>query len=299
MSSEQNDLSLILERLAKLEAEVVAARKAAEMAAKLSEPFGVYLGDDIVLTSMSNGLRFMVPASDAVMAPKMIGNRVWEPRITRRLAQVVRPGKDFVDVGANVGYFAINVAELLRGSGAQVYAFEPNPKIFELLKRNNQINWSLAPIHLHRLALGVEPGVLRLSVPNKQASNASLLDRPMSPGVELDTFEVEVRRLDDLDIDPARVGLLKVDVEGAEALVFRGAQRFFEINPDIDVIIEWDRNAQKHDPGGTAWLVEFFRSRGYLAFSFEQGLSPVPVADMAQLGYCNLFLTRRRDWAQK
>jgi FkbM family methyltransferase len=297
--NKEPDLAAIVDRLAKLEVEVVAARKAAEFAARLSEPFGVYLGDDTVLTSMANGTRFMVPASDAVMAPKMIGNRVWEPRITKRLTDIVRLGKDFVDIGANIGYFAVNVATLLHNSGARVYAFEPNPKIFALLQRNDQINWSIAPIQLHQMALGAEPGTLRLSVPNKQASNASLLDRPMRPDVELETYEVEVRRLDDLDIEPARVGLMKIDVEGAEALVLRGGQRFIDANPDIDIIMEWDRGAQKHDPGSTDWLVAFFNSRSYNGFSFEHGMAPIPAAELGRLDYCNVFFTRREGWSPK
>jgi FkbM family methyltransferase len=283
-------------QLARLETGLKRLQKAVDALSKLCEPFGAYLGDDIVLTQTVTGLRFMVPASDAVMAPKMIGSRVWEPRITRRLGDLVRPDRHFIDVGANIGYFAVSVAALLGNHGGKVYAFEPNPRIFNLLKRNDQINWSIAPMQLRQVALGAAQGTLTLSLPNKQASNGSVLERPME-GAEVERYQVEVVRFDDLsDVEFARIGLMKVDVEGAEAMVFRGAEKIFSSNPDIDIIIEWDTSAQKHDVGATAWLIEFFERHGYSAYSFEESLKQVSIRGLGRISYCNLFMTKRPPW---
>ncbi|MBR0681311.1 FkbM family methyltransferase [Roseomonas eburnea] len=259
---------------------------------KLVGPFGVYMGDDVVLTQMLTGLRFLVPASDTVMAPKMIGNRVWEPSLSAVMPRLLRAGRDVVDVGANIGYFAVNAAMLLgRGGGAVVHAIEPNPRIHALLLKNISINWSLARIIPHQFALGETEGEMLLHVAGKLASNGSLLG-PGAGVAGTETFPVAVKPLAQVIRDPGRIGLLKIDVEGAEAMVMRGAAEVLRAVPDIEIIMEWDTEAQRDDPGATAFLAQFFAEMGFSAFVVENGLAPTPVVDLPRLGYCNLFLTR-------
>ncbi len=259
---------------------------------KLVGPFGVYMGDDVVLTQMVSGLRFLVPASDTVMAPKMIGNRVWEPSLSAVLPRLVRPGRDVVDIGANIGYFAVNAAMILgRDGGAVVHAIEPNPRIHALLLKNISINWSLARIIPHQVALGEAEGDMLLHVTGQLASNGSLLG-PASGAAGTETFPVAVKPLAQVVRDPGRIGLMKIDVEGAEAMVLRGAAEMVRAAPDIEIIMEWDTDAQRDDPGATAFLARFFAETGFSAFVIENGLAPTPVTDLPQLGYCNLFLTR-------
>ena len=273
------------QRLGRLEREVAELRK-------LVGPFGVYMGDGVVLTQMLSGLRFLVPTADHVMAPKMIGNRVWEPRVSAALPRLLRPGRDVVDVGANVGYFSVNAAMILgRGGDAVVHAIEPNPRIHALLLKNISINWSLARIIPHQLALGEEEGELMLHVPGQLASNGTLL-APAVGAIGTETFPVSVKPLAQVIPDPSRIGLLKIDVEGAEAMVVRGAAEVLRAVQDIDIIMEWDIEAQRDDPGATGYLAQFFAEMGFSAFVVENNLAPTPVAGLQQLGYCNLFLTR-------
>ncbi|MBS0237766.1 MAG: FkbM family methyltransferase [Proteobacteria bacterium] len=281
------------ERLAKIEMLLDRQRKSIEMLLKLSEPFGVYLGGDVVLTQMMNGLRLMVPASDSVMAPKMIGNRVWEPRITAQLQKLIKPNLCFIDVGANIGYFSVNAALLLAGSNARVYAFEPNPTIYELLSKNIQINWSLAPISLRQIALGADLGQLELRIPGTRASNATLLGpRSIKEGTDYTSIWVDVTTIDKLGIDPKSIGTIKIDVEGAEAMVVQGAKTTLRDGPQINLIMEWDTKAQADDVGATSWLIEYFASLGFRAYILESGLQETPLRSLGSRDYCNLFLTR-------
>ncbi|WP_203072894.1 FkbM family methyltransferase [Falsiroseomonas ponticola] len=257
---------------------------------KLIGPFGVYLGDGVVMTQMLTGLRFLVPAADHVMAPKMIGNRVWEPRLSAALPRLVRPDRDVVDVGANIGYFSINAAMILgRGKGCVVHAIEPNPQIHALLLKNISINWSLARIIPHQLALGETEGELLLHVPGQLASNGTLL---AGGSADANTFPVPVRQLHQVVPDPARIGLMKIDVEGAEAMVVKGAAEVIREVTDIDIVMEWDTAAQGDDAGATAFLAGFFAEAGFSAFVVENDLAPTPIEGLPTLGYCNLFLTR-------
>lgn len=287
MARIETGMASIGQRLAKLEQGMAELRKTVG-------PFGVYMGDGVVLTQMLTGLRFLVPAADHVMAPKMIGNRVWEPRVSASLPRLLRPGRDVVDVGANIGYFSINAAMILgRGNGAVVHAIEPNPRIHALLLKNISINWSLARIISHRVALGEVEGELLLNVVGSLASNGTLL----GPAVDVagtETFPVTVKPLSQVIPDPGRIGLLKIDVEGGEAMVVRGAAEVLRAVTDIEIIMEWDTEALRDDPGASAFLSQFFAETGFSAFIVESDMAPTPVAGLPQLGYCNLFLTRQQ-----
>jgi FkbM family methyltransferase len=128
-------------------------------------------------------------------------------------------GSTVVDVGANVGMFAVRQA----ARGAHVYAFEPNPDCYRRLARAVVENAATSAISLFNYAVGAAPGTGTLRVPDNRTALGSLA----AIGSETVTFssEVSVTCLD--LILPAlavpHVDLLKIDAEGAEVEVLRGA----------------------------------------------------------------------------
>ena len=72
-----------------------------------------------------------IPASDGVMRPFMEERGTWEPEEGALLSEFFRPGLRFLDVGANVGYFSLFVAQ--RCPGASIHAFEPHPLTSQVL----------------------------------------------------------------------------------------------------------------------------------------------------------------------
>ena len=123
-----------------------------------------------------------------------------------------------MDVGANVGAYSLRAASI----GMKVYAFEPNPENVKVLKRNTEIN--RLSIELLECALGSSEGNAKLS-PN------GALSRVSADGA----VPVQVRTLDSFDLPT--VDLLKVDVEGYELEVLKGAAETLE-RSHPDIIIE-------------------------------------------------------------
>lgn len=274
-----------------LEDAVRGLSRAVERLTRRAEPFGVYMGDGTLLTQTTSGLRFYVPAGDTVIAPKMIGNRTWEPRVTAILGKTLRRDRDFLDIGANIGYFSVLVASIIgRDGGGVVHAFEPNPDILELLRRNISINWSIAPIHVHPFAIGATETELELHVPGKLASNGSLLGKRTEEG---SSYKVLVKPLTHLRLENGRVGLVKIDVEGAEPMVFAGALDFLRQNPDVDIIMEWDTAAQSRDLGGVASLMDALKQLKLNAWTIDKEVTPIELPALERLAYTNLFLSRR------
>ncbi len=139
-----------------------------------------------------------------------------------QLARAVLPGDGvFVDVGANVGLHTLAVARHLADGGA-VVAFEPHPANHRLLVHNLAQN-RLRHVIAESFGLAESPATLT-GTACAEGGNWSLASRGDR------RFEVRLVRLDDyLDDHPVpRIDLMKIDVEGAEVRVLRGARRTIE-----------------------------------------------------------------------
>ena len=133
------------------------------------------------------------------------------------------PGTTAIDVGANIGNHTVFLAAII---GARVHAFEPCPANHALLSHNVAANRLDDMVTVHGCALGDADGsgFIELRMPDNFGTTC----------VRSGAGDVPVRRLDDIISEP--VGLMKIDVEGAEAAVLRGAQRLIGTwLPDIFV----------------------------------------------------------------
>ena len=130
--------------------------------------------------------------------------------------QVARPGDTIVDVGANIGAHTLYFAKTVGAQGF-VYAFEPQRIIFQALCANVALN-SLIHVQCLPVALGERPGKTKVPVMDPVRQNNFA-------GLQLGEFPegeiVDVVPLDSLHLPQCR--LIKIDVEGMESSVLRGA----------------------------------------------------------------------------
>ena len=141
------------------------------------------------------------------------------------LLHLLRPSDRFVDVGANMGSYTI----LARGvCGAGTVSYEPVPATFERLQDNLRLNDALdGRSRLAPAAVGAAPGTLKMSAGQDAMNHVVAAE-------EASALEVPVVTLDeDLFATPL---LMKVDVEGFETEVFRGARRHLA-NPALRALI--------------------------------------------------------------
>jgi len=132
----------------------------------------------------------------------------YEPSVQRFLERNVTPGDVVYDVGAHIGFFSVCAARL----GAVVYAFEPVPENAARLRENVSLND--LEIHVVEAAVWGEDGSVEL-VPGDSDFESRAAPGTGVPSVSLDSFA-------EREPEPA---LIKVDVEGAETEVLRGARR--------------------------------------------------------------------------
>jgi len=187
----------------------------------------------------------------------------WEPNNDCQVfVSHLREGMTVMDVGANLGLYSLLISRAIGPSG-KVYAFEPVPEIFARLKEhialNNATNVIPVPI-----ALSDEKGKAKMSVRGGESS----LFRHLSN----EFVEVQVERLDDFvereKIE--RVDAIKLDVEGAELKVIRGADK--TIRRDKPILMVEIQAATLQAAGTTPEeLFENIISYGYNAFVIRHG----------------------------
>jgi len=166
-----------------------------------------YLGRD--------GLERIVNGTDRMLiSPQVRGiTEAYEPDVWRALLAELRAGDTFVDVGAFIGLYTVGVALRLSGSG-RVVAFEPDGRNFSLLQEHVRLNALEGQVELRQAAVSDKDGRACF------LANGSAEARLVSDS--RDTTTVEVVTLDRI-FAGKRVDILKVDVEGYEEMVLRGA----------------------------------------------------------------------------
>jgi FkbM family methyltransferase len=185
--------------------------------------------------------KFLVDSRDEGLAPHLLLDGYWEFWVTDLICRTVRPGQIVFDVGANLGYYAVLMAELV-GPAGRVHAVEPNPRLANLTRRNLALNGFTGWSRLHRVAASDRAGTtMRFLVSPSDPKNGRILgaNEPSPPESEGFTeLVVKGARLDDLCPDP--VAFLKIDVEGAEEAVWNGMQGLLARSPDCIVLLEFN-----------------------------------------------------------
>ena len=150
---------------------------------------------------------------------RYIGQRIalekYEPYETELILKQVKIGDVVVDVGANVGYYTVLLADKVGLSG-KVYAFEPDKTSFEILERNVAEN-KLKNVVAVNAAVGSKNGKLKLHRSEENFGDHKLYGKAEK------TSQVKIVKLDDF-IKEA-VDLIKIDTQGWEPEVIKGAQK--------------------------------------------------------------------------
>lgn len=185
------------------------------------------------------GMDFEILADDTIIGPA-IEKGSWEDHETALFRAHITPGCRVVDLGANIGWFAVQAIL----AGANVEAFEPVPFIAEVAERNIERANDLAAGRgrgvLHRFAAGAESGTARIALaPGNHGDNRVLdQDGDVPDDMQADApIEIRVERVDDHVQGPARV--LKIDTQGSEWLALQGARELLAASPELAMLLEF------------------------------------------------------------
>jgi len=202
-------------------------------------------------------MKVIVNSADKYWLKYIIANRPYEPEIENFL-RIIKSNFDFIDIGANLGYWSIFVKRNYVNSS--VFAIEPNPERFQLLNQNVLIN------HL-------EIKTLRCGISRKSERNSFYLSRDLSLhasaskiGRNVKNSEeilIDYKTLDDilaqLD-DSDKTIVIKLDVEGAEHEILQSSFRAFKDN----VIIIFEQHGRDLHNDAARYILSFSTHNLYL-----------------------------------
>jgi len=202
--------------------------------------------EGFVLVTLPDLSTLKIQINETALLKEIYGYKVYE------LHHIIGKDDVVIDAGAHVGVFSIKAAL----QGAKVFAFEPEPSNFEILKNNVERN-QLPNIVCHNCALGHISGTFKFWIHPFLSGSHSL-------GFKQEKWiPVRVETLDTILKEEAvsQIDLFKIDVEGSELEVLQGSQETLEITENLAIAAyhfknEPERLKQYLDPFGFQIEVE-------------------------------------------
>ncbi len=186
----------------------------------------------------------------------------YERRYIACLSRFLDAGGTFIDVGANVGFYTLWAARHV-GPKGRVVSFEPNPQAFRHLATNVSVN-GLTNVTLFNTAVGERESMACLTANPSDTATSYLV-----AGAEADDaagIAVSVRSLDaclkTAGVDD--VSLIKIDAEGSEPAIFRGAERTVARRPHL--LVEVDAMRLKRAGSSEQALLGILAALGYAPY---------------------------------
>ena len=177
---------------------------------------------------------------------------------------LLHSGDVFIDVGAHIGHYTLTAAPIV-GEEGKVWAIEPDPITFAILERNVKIAHFQNVLCL-RVGIADQRGIARLFCYSQSGSTNSLYGSPSTTNF----LDVPCLTLDAI-FEGTKVNGLKIDAEGADIEILKGAVKLIEANPDIWMIIELRPGFLKEVVGiDPVELLQTLWSSGFTTFFINQ-----------------------------
>jgi FkbM family methyltransferase len=285
----------------KLQAIRAWANSRGETAQRLKQRMpAAYIGKAAILAETIHGHLIALPAGDRAITPHIIRDGYFDLGVTRFFERFLRPGMTFVDVGANIGVYALLAARSVGATG-RVLAIEALPRLQTVLIDNFGMNGFLDRVQVLPFAAADKPGELEFFEFARYDANSTavarvaelqqqrFLDTPRRLVVQSKTLSTLLR-----EAEVNRADLIKIDVEGFEWEVLQGARDFLAAQQRIALVLEWHsefmppaRQEQVH-----AMLVDELRCR-IERVETDGSTAPIGFDALRGVVHADLFAYRR------
>jgi FkbM family methyltransferase len=219
-----------------------------------------------VVREFPDGLKLALDLTDYI-GFRLFERGVWDPATLGAVTRLLKNGGVFVDLGAHCGYFAVSVARQL-GERVRVLAFEPNETVAALARRNVELN-GLRNVTIDQRAVAASSGAATFYVESNGNSGQSGLVKRFGANKALTVSTVTLREaLRQFGAD--RIAVLKMDIEGAEALVLPTLKSDFRAGTIDAMVLELHVTSIPLYGGNVRELVDLL-AEDFDLFEYEGG----------------------------
>ena len=216
----------------------------------------------------------------------------------------IHPGDVVVDCGANKGSYVWTLSRAV-GRHGTVIAFEPQRKLANYL-RQMVSSCDMANVFIEEKGVSDHSGMMQLLIPGGDISPGASLEQSLKQRETCSAYQIEVTTLDEYFANrKQKIRAIKIDVEGHEFSVLRGARQILERDAPL-MVFECE---QRHLSGTTVGeILEWLRAIGYDGWFIRCGkLLPISEFDVEKHqkrqgekfwdapDYCNNFIMKKRD----
>lgn len=222
----------------------------------------IEITDEKVIVTSRNQVKMICPKGDHRVAPiESLNFLDYETTESAMIMRLVEPEDCVIDIGANMGWYSINIAKKYPNS--KIYAFEPIPKTYHYLSENISLN-SVRNIEALPFGLSNEKNDLVFYFYPEGGVNASIANVSEREDVELINCHVE--KLDDVvEQKKLKIDFIKCDVEGAELFAFKGGIESIKRDKPIvftEMLRKWSAKFDYHPNE----IIQMFSGLGYECF---------------------------------
>jgi len=169
-----------------------------------------------------NNYEILTMPNDKGISSELLVYGVHEPIHTELLSRELKKGMICLDIGSNIGYFALLESKKVGNTG-KIIAIEPSPMNFKQLKKNVMLQEN-SNIEIHNFACGDYDGLTKFSV--SEISNWSRIvgEKDLGSDKILSIVDIPIKKMDSfLETNPlSTIDVIRMDVEGHECQVIKG-----------------------------------------------------------------------------
>lgn len=201
----------------------------------------------------------------------------FEPLETALVKNTICRGDTVLDIGANIGYYSLIFSELAGESG-HVFAFEPEPDNFNILKKNISIN------HCNNITL-INKGVSDCQGRSKLflCSENKGMHRAYRSILCGESIDIEMITGDSFFCNhDGRIDFIKIDIEGFEYNAISGMKNIIEKNRSIKILTEFSPTALRESGHNPVAYIDLLLDYGFIIYSVENLSIPLDIPDLKQ-----------------
>ena len=217
---------------------------------------------------------------------------LYEPELTALIQRETKPGGVAVDIGANIGYYTLILAKCV-GPGGRVFAFEPDPVNFAVLRKNIETNGYKNVVALNK-ALSDQTASARLFLAPDNLADHRIVD----PGDGRQSIPIETLVLDEFLADASvEIDIIKMDIQGAEYRALCGMRSVLTRSKKVTLFSEfWPYGLFKAGEAHPEAFIRLLRELGFTIYDVCSPESPIAQDRIdALLEKCRLNNPRHLD----